>query len=125
MTAHEGGEGIAKFVPGGVSPDRVVFRVLLVHSLGSVIALENRAQHGRGTGADGAIVEINLVFRDEELLAHLGPVSIFVLVEQRRTGKRRRGTGELGNEISAEGDDGGKAASGSREETAAVDQNNL
>jgi hypothetical protein len=70
------------------------------------------------------MVEINLVFRDEELLAYLGPVSIFVLVvlvEQRRTGKRRRGTGELGNEISAQGGDGGKAASCSREETAAVE----
>src|ERR1700684_1351940 len=125
MAAPEGGPGLANLVPGGVPPDGVVFRVLLVHSLGSVVALENRAQHGRGTGADRAIVEINLVCRDEELLAHLGPVSVFVLVEQHRIGKRRRGAGELGNEISAEGGDGSKAGSCSREETAAVDQNYL
>jgi hypothetical protein len=59
------------------------------------------------------------------LLAHLGPISVFVLLEQLRIGNLGRGTGELGNEISAQGGDGGKAASCSREETAAVGQKYL
>jgi hypothetical protein len=60
--ADESGQRIAEFVPGSVSPDGIVLGILLVHFFSGGIAFENGAQHGRGTGAHGAIVQVNLVF---------------------------------------------------------------
>jgi hypothetical protein len=112
MAADESGQWIAEFVPGGVSPDGIVFGILLVHFFGGGIAVENGAQHGRGTGAHGAIVQVNLVFGDEELRAHFRPVSIFVLVEEGGIRKLCWGLGELGEQIPAQSGCGGEAGSG-------------
>ena len=61
LAADEFGQRIAKLIPGGVSPDRIVLGILLVHLFGRVVAVENCAQHGRRTRADGAVVEVDLV----------------------------------------------------------------
>ena len=79
LAADEGGQWVAKLVPGGVSPDWIVFWVLLIHSLGGVIAVEDGAQHGRGARSYGAVVQVNLVLGDKELFADFRPIGVFVL----------------------------------------------
>src|SRR5580658_5226884 len=118
----EGGQGIAKLVPGGISPNRVVFGILLVHSLGGGVAVENGAQHGCWAGADGAVVQVDFVLRDEELAAHLGPVGVFVLIEE--SGVRQGGGGflQLSQEISAASQGCGESRGGGGEEAASVKQ---
>ena len=113
MATDEGGQRIAKFVPRGVSPDGVILGILLVHALGGGIAIENSAQHRRRTGADGAVVQVDLVFRDQELAADLGPVGVFVLVEESRVGQGGGSLLELGNEVPAERQ--GRSESGGRQ----------
>ncbi len=89
MATDEGSQGVAKFVPRGVSPDGVILGILLIHSLGGGVAIENGAQHRRRAGADGAVVQVDLVFGDEELAAYLGPVGVLVLIEESRVGQGR------------------------------------
>ena len=43
LAAHECGQRIAKFIPGGIAPDGIIFRVPLSHFLRLVIAIENGA----------------------------------------------------------------------------------
>ncbi len=122
MAADEGGQGVAKFVPRGVSPDGIVFGILLVHLFGGGIAVEDGAKNRRGTGADGTIVEVNLIRRDEKLLADFAPVSVFVLAEQAGIWKIVGGIRELGKERCAAGGGCGNTGCGSGEEMAAIEQ---
>jgi len=73
---------------GAVKEFRVAINlgIGLVHFLGGGVALENGAQHGCGAGTYGAVVQVDLVFGDQELTTHLGPVGIFVFVEQGMVG---------------------------------------
>src|SRR5882762_7944249 len=61
VAAHESSQRVAEFIPRCVSPDGVVFGILLIHLF-------------------GAVVKINLVGGNEELPAQLGPVCVFVFV---------------------------------------------
>src|SRR5580658_3938319 len=125
IAADEGSQGIAKLVPGGVSPDGVVFGILLVHLLGGGVPVEDGAQYGCRAGADGAVIEIDLVLRDEELAAHLGPISVFVLIEQRRIGQVGGSLIELGQKASTESQGRGQSSGGGSEKAAAVEQGHL
>ena len=84
FTADELGQRVAKLAPRGVSPDGVVLRILLVHLFGLGVAIENSAQNGRGTRPHGAIVQVNLIGRNQKLLAKLGPISIWVAAVETR-----------------------------------------
>src|SRR5882762_4405017 len=119
VAAHKCGQRVAEFIPRDVSPDGVVFGILLIHLFGGVVAVKNGAEYRRRTGADGAVVEINLVFGNEELFAQFGPVGVVVLVEQRMIGEGRSFV-ELGKEISAEREGGGECG-GSAEKAAAIE----
>jgi hypothetical protein len=122
MAADESGQRIAEFVPCGISPDGIVFRIVLVHFFSAGITVENGAQHGRGTGTNGAIVQVNFVFGDEELCAHLSPVSIFVFVEEGGIRKLGGDLGKLGEQIPAQCSRSGEAGGGGGQETAAIEQ---
>ena len=101
LAADEGGERIAELVKRAVSPDGVVFGIGLVELLAFFVAFKNGAEDGRGAGADGAVVEIDLVGGDEELLAEFAPVGFFVAIEEGRVGELGREGFELGPEVSA------------------------
>ena len=88
MAADERGQGIAKLIPGGVAPDGVVLRFVRVQLFRGVVSIENGAQHRCGAGTYGAIVQINLILGNQELLAKLCPVGVFILVEERVVRKR-------------------------------------
>ena len=124
MAAHERGEGITKLIPGSVSPDGIVFGILLVHLLRGGVALEHGAQHGRGAGPDGAVVQIDFVLGNQELLAQFCPVGVFILIEESGVGQGRGNFLKLGNEVPTNGQGGGECGCG-REETAAVEQAHL
>ncbi len=81
IAADEGGQRIAVLVPRTIAPDRVVLGIGLVHLLFFGVLIEDGAQYRRRTGADGAVVEVDLVRRNEVLLAQLGPVGVFVVGE--------------------------------------------
>ena len=89
LAADERGERVAELVPRGVSPDGIVLGILLVHLLGRGVAVEDGAQHGRGAGADRAVVQVDLVLGDEELAPHFGPVRVFILIEEGMVGQWR------------------------------------
>ena len=122
MATDESGQRIAKLVPRGVSPYGVVFGILLVHSLGGGIAIENGAQHGRRAGANGSVVEVDLVFGDQELAPDLGPIGVFVLVKESRIGKGGRSLLELSDEISTERQGCSESGGGGGEKAATVEQ---
>ena len=82
LATNEFGERVAELVPGCVSPDGVVFGIRLVHFFGSVVSVEDGAQYGRGTGPNGAIVQIDLICRNDELLPHRGPECILIFIEE-------------------------------------------
>jgi len=103
LAAYEFGERVAELVPRSVSPNGIVFRILLVHFFRSVVPVEDSAQDRRGARSDRAIVEIDFIFGDDELLAHFGPEGVFILVEKRMVGKRRNFL-ELGEQIAADGE---------------------
>ena len=121
IAADERCQRIAKLVPRGVSPDGIVLGILLVHFLSRGVTVKNCSKYGRGARSDGAIVQINLVGRDEELLSHLGPVCVFVFVEQRMVGQGRSLL-ELSKEISAQGQGSGDSGRGAGEKMATVEQ---
>ena len=69
LAPHEGGQRVTKFIPCGVAPDGIIFRVLLVHFLGGVVAVEYGAQHRRRTGADSTVIQVDLVAGNKKLFA--------------------------------------------------------
>src|ERR1700683_33943 len=85
--SDEFGERIAKFVPRSVAPDRIVLWIGVVHFFCLVIAIEYSFQDGRGARSDGAIVEINLIGRNQELFADAGPIGISVALVERGGGQ--------------------------------------
>ena len=87
VAADEGGEGIAELVPRGVSPDGVILGIGLVHFFGRFVAFEDGAQHGSGAGADGAVIEVDLVGGNQVLLAEFAPVGVFVLFVEGAVGQ--------------------------------------
>jgi hypothetical protein len=82
--SDERGQRVAIRVIRLVAPDGIVLRIFLVHLLGLGVAVKYRAQHRRGTRANGAVVEIHLVSGDEELFADFHPVGVLVAGELRR-----------------------------------------
>jgi hypothetical protein len=85
--ADEGGERVAEFVPGRVAPNGVVLGIALGHFFGVVVGIENGAENGSGGRADGAVVEIDFILRNEELLAKSGPVGFFVRIVESAVGE--------------------------------------
>jgi hypothetical protein len=81
MASDEFGERVAELVPGSVSPNGIVFGILLIHLLCGVVAVEYGAENRCGAGADSTVVEIDFVLGDEELFAQFGPVGVFVLIK--------------------------------------------
>src|SRR5439155_8181627 len=113
-------QGIAEFVPGGVSPDGIVLGVVLVHFLGGGVAVEDGADNRYGARSDGAVVQVDFVLGDEELLAHLGPVGVFVLVEEGVIGQGW-GLFQLGEKASTKGKGGGEGSGGAGKKMASVE----
>ena len=87
VAADERRQRIAKLVPGGVSPDGIVLGIGLVQLLARLVAFKHGAQHGRGARAYGAVIEVDFVGGNQELLAQFAPVGVFVLVEQGAVGQ--------------------------------------
>ena len=85
--AHKRGQRIAKFIPCCISPDWVIFRILLIQLFGGVVRIENRTQHGRGAGTDRAVIQVNLVRGNKKLLSQFSPVGVFVFVVERNVGQ--------------------------------------
>src|ERR1700729_2274467 len=118
VAAYEGGQRITEFIPGGVAPDRVVFRIGLVHLFGGFVAFEDGAQNRGGAGAYRAIIEINFVGGDQELFAQFTPVVVFVLVIERAV-RELLGQGfELRPEVASPAESGG-GGEGRRQKIAA------
>ena len=109
--ADELRERIPELVPRSVAPDRVVLGIGLGHALGLAVALEDRAQDGPGAGAHGAVVQEHLVRGDEELLADLGPVGLFVAKVEVARRQGGRGRSVFGAET-RDGQQGGGGAPG-------------
>src|SRR5579863_1739295 len=120
LAADEFRQRVAELVPGGVSPDRIILGILLVHFLGSVVSVEDGPQNRGGAGADGSVIEVDLVFRDDELPAHLGPKRVFVLVKQSAIGKRWNLL-ELRKKIAAQGERRGDSGGGGGKKSTAVE----
>src|SRR4029077_6976569 len=118
------GERIAELVPRGVSPDRIVFRILLVQFLRRGVAVEDSSQHGCGAGTHRAVVQVDFVLGDEELAAHFRPVRVFVLVEQRMVGQWRS-LFELRQPATAEGEGRGNSSGSGGEEMTTVEHEAL
>ena len=124
LAAHKRGQRVAELVPRGVSPDRIVLRVLLIELLGRGIPVKDGAQHGRRTRTHGAVVEVNLVRRNEKLLPDLRPVAFCIVVQQ---GLLRHGrySLKLCENLAAERDRCRYSAGGSGKKVAAVEQGDL
>jgi len=87
VAAYERRQRISKLVPRGVSPDRIVLGIGLAQLLARLIPFKHRAQHGRGARPYGAVIEVDLVRRNQELLMQFAPVGVFVLVEKGALGQ--------------------------------------
>ena len=87
----KGGQRIAEFIPRRVAPDGIVLGIALREFFGFVVAIEDGAENRRGRRSYGAVVEIDLVFGNQELFAQLGPVGFFVRIVKRGIGQARGG----------------------------------
>ncbi len=79
--SDECGQRIAEFIPRGVTPDGIVLGIFVVHFFCFVVAIEHGLQHGRGTRANCASVQIHFIFGNQKLFADLCPVRIRVTLE--------------------------------------------
>ena len=68
-----------------------------------------------------SVIQVNLVCRDKELFAYLGPVGIFVLVEESRGRKSGGSFIELSDQVATKCHGSGQGGGGGKE-TAAVEQ---
>src|SRR5207248_7669895 len=120
FAADKCSERVAELIPGGVSPDGIVFGLLLIQFLRCRVAIENGAQDGHGTGSYSAVVQINFILRNEKLAAHLRPECVFVRIEQGTVGKRRS-LFNLRQQIAVEGERSSDSSGCSSEEVTAVE----
>src|SRR5262249_34436916 len=95
FTSDKGRQRIAKLVVGLVAPDWIVLWVFLRHLLSLGVAIKHRTEHRSGTGTDGAVVEINLIFWDKELVADLRPISVLFVGILSGMGQPGRNMGQL------------------------------
>src|SRR6202521_2920311 len=120
-------ERIAKFVPGAVTPDRIVFRIVLRHLFRIVVAIKNRAQHRHGRRSHRPVVEINFIRRNQELFAPFAPIRFFVRTIKRTVRQFRRFLFEervpLGRQAERSG--GAGNACKRRQEATAIDHDSL
>src|SRR5207244_3538433 len=83
-------ERIAEFSVWLISPDGIFLGVLLRHLFRLIEAIKDGLQYRHGRRANCAVVEIDLIVRDEELLANLAPIGLCVAVKKRLRRKRRQ-----------------------------------
>ena len=86
---------VAICVVGLIAPNGIVLGIGLVHLFSLGVAVEHGAQNRRGTRSDRSVIEIDLVFRNQKLLADFSPISI-VTRKLLRIGQRFRPVRQLG-----------------------------
>ena len=121
FAAYKCSQRITEFVPRSVAPDGIIFRILLIHFLGLVVAVKDRAQDRSGTASHGAVVQVDFVGGNKKLLAQFRPISFFIFLVKIGFRKRGRSFLELGEHVIAKGQAGSESG-GRGKKTSTIEQ---
>ena len=87
--SYKGSQWITIFIPGSVAPDRIILGIVLCHLFGLMEGVDNRAQHRTRRRPNCAVVQVDLISRNQELLSQLCPVGLLIAIVKFLGGKRR------------------------------------